>query len=51
MLNPMLSLTAVTSPVCHDITPVPSILNQSPRACILMQGSVPGIHLEDVDDL
>ena len=39
--------------LCHDITPVQSILNQSLRACISprpLQGPVPGIHPEDVDD-
>ena len=35
MVNPMLSPTAVTSPVFHA----------------LLQGPVPGIHPEDVDDL
>ena len=36
MLNPMSHSSDVTSVpwLCHDITPVPSILNQSPRACI-----------------
>ena len=44
--------------LCYDITPVPSIINQSPGACISprqlhvpLQGPVPEIHLEDVDDL
>ena len=41
--------------LCHDITPVPSMLNQSPRACISprfvpLRGTVPVIHPEDVDD-